>query len=116
MDTFEGERTSTGECSQITQFCANQLETSTPSPHPPSKGLGIWTFEDWIVQFPVPLDQNSVQMPYPIVGFVCQMPLLKNNRQLLSSLVKLVDKHTNMSHAHLNDDAVYKNTTLYWNY
>ena len=93
MDTFEGRRTSTGECSQITQFWANQLETSTP---PPQQCLGIWTFEDWIIQFPVPLGQNSVQMPYTIVGFVCQMPLLKNNRQLLSSLVKLVDKHTNI--------------------
>ena len=32
--------------------------------------------------------------PYVIVGFVCQMPLLKNNsRRLLSSLIKLVYKH-----------------------
>ena len=31
------------------------------------------------------------KMPYLIVGFVCQMPLLKNNRlRLLSSLTKLV--------------------------
>lgn len=81
----------------------------------PSRGQspGILTFEDWIVQILVPASQNSVQIPYPIVGFVCQMPLLKNNRQLLSSLVKLVDKHTNMSHDHLHDDAIYKNTTLY---
>ena len=43
-------------------------------------------FKDWIVQIPALLGQNSVQMPYPIVGFVCQMPLLKNNRRRLLSL------------------------------
>ena len=51
----------------------------------------IWTLEDWIVQIPAPYGQTGVQMPYLIVGFVCQMPLLKNNRRrLLSSLIKLV--------------------------
>ena len=38
---------------------------------------GIWTFEDWIFQI----------SSYPVVGFVCQMPLLKKNRrQFLSSV------------------------------
>ena len=60
-------------------------------PPPPGQTPGIWTFEDWIVQIPAPYGQNGVQMPYLIVGFVCQMPLLKNNRlRLLSSLTRLV--------------------------
>ena len=32
-------------------------------------------------KFPLPSGQNGIQMLYPIVGFVCQMPLLKNNRR-----------------------------------
>ena len=50
-----------------------------PPPPPPGQTPGIWTFEDRIVQIPAPSGQNGVQMPYLIVGFVCQMPLLKNN-------------------------------------
>ena len=38
---------------------------------PPGQATGIWTFEDQIVQIPAPSGQNSVQMPYPVVGFVC---------------------------------------------
>lgn len=58
-----------------------------PSPIPP----GIQTFDDWMVQIPAPSGQNIVQMPYPIVGFVCQIPLLKNNRRrlLLSLIINL---------------------------
>ena len=60
----------------------------SPPPPPPEQTPGIWTFEDWIVQIPAPSGQNGVQMPYPIVGFVCHT-LLKNNRcRLLSSLIK----------------------------
>ena len=64
--------------------------------HPPTPGQtpGIWSCEDWIVQIPAPLSQNGVQIPYPIVGYVCQMPFLKNNRcQLLSSLMQLLYNH-----------------------
>ena len=38
----------------------------------------FWTFKDWVVQIPAPSGQNGVQVPYHIVGFVCQMPFLKN--------------------------------------
>ena len=59
--------------------------------HSPWKTTGIWTLEYWIVQIPAPSGQNGVQMPYPIVGFVGQMPLLKSNcRKLQSSLIRLV--------------------------
>ena len=59
-------------------------------PPPPGESPGIWTFEDWIVQIPAPSGQKF-QMPYPIVGLVSQMPLLKNNRRpFLSSVIKLV--------------------------
>ena len=57
----------------------------------PGQGPATSTFEDWIVQIPGPCGQNSVEMPYPIFGFVYQMPLLKNTRRrLLSSLMKLL--------------------------
>ena len=39
--------------------------------------------EVWLVQITGPLGQNCVQMTYPIIGFVCQMPLLKRNRRRL---------------------------------
>ena len=39
----------------------------------PGQTPGIWTFENWIVQIPAPSGQNRVQMPYPIVGFVCEI-------------------------------------------
>ena len=48
------------------------------------------------LKFPPPSGQSSVHIPYPFVGFVCQMPLLKNNlRRLLSSLINFVYKHAN---------------------
>ena len=76
-------------------LCADQLETSTPSPLPQTKPrhLNIWRLERSNSR---PSDQNSVQMPYPIVGFVCQMHLLKSNRRrLLLSLIKHMYKHDN---------------------
>ena len=42
-------------------------------PTPSGQNPGIWTFENWIVQIPVPSGQNGVQMPHPIVGFVCEI-------------------------------------------
>ena len=70
----------------------------------PGQSPGIWTFEDWIIQISAPSGQNSVQMLYPIVGFVCQMPILKNNRRrLLLSLIELVHKHANTSRNPLYD-------------
>ena len=68
---------------------ADYLETSTPFHH--GQTLGIWTFDNYN-----PSGQNGVQMPNPIVGFVSQMPLFKNNRlRLLLSLIKLVYKLAN---------------------
>ena len=73
---------------------ARQRETSTSLL--PGQTPGIRSFEDWIVQIPTRSGQNGVQMPYPIVGFVGQMLLFKNNcSRLLSSLIGLVYKHTN---------------------
>ena len=44
-------------------------------PPPPFQAKpGISAFGDGIVQIPALSGQNSVQMPYPIVEFVCQMP------------------------------------------
>ena len=39
---------------------------------------GIWTFENWLVQILVPLDQRAIQMPNPSAEFDDQMPLPKN--------------------------------------
>ena len=63
----------------------------------PRQSPGTWTIEDWITQNPAPSGQSSVHIPYPFVGFACQMPLLKNNlRRLLSSLlINFVYKHAN---------------------
>ena len=43
-------------------------------PHPLQAKPGISAFGDGIVQIPALPGQNSVQMPYAIVAFVCQMP------------------------------------------
>ena len=51
--------------------------TNSKLQHPPSPlqaKPGISAFGDGIVQIPALSGQNSVQMPYPIVEFVCQMP------------------------------------------
>ena len=70
----------------------SKLQPQLPSPgHIP----GILNFEDWIVQIPAPSGQNGVQMPYPIVGFVCQTLLKSNRRRLLLSEIKLLYKHAN---------------------
>ena len=75
MRRFSG-KGSTKVCSQ-SGLCGNAPINS-----------GISTFEDWIVQVPAPSGQNGVQMPYPIVGFVCHTLLKKNRRRLLLSLIK----------------------------
>ena len=82
--------------------------------HSPGKARVFELLKIGSFKFP-PSCQNSVHMPYPIVGFVSQMPLLKNNnncRWLLSCLIELVYKHTNTSCDPSHDDAIYKNTTL----
>ena len=62
-----------------------------PSPPPPGKARAVELLKIGSFQIPAPSGQNSVQIPYPIVEFVCQMPLLKNNRcPFLSSVIKLV--------------------------
>ena len=66
----------------------------------------------WIVQIPAPLGQNSVQTPYPVVGFLCRMPLLNNNRRRLLSSIKLVYKHANTSRDPFYYDAVCEHTSL----
>ena len=72
----------------MSKLCAGPFETSTSRPQS-GQGPGIWTFDDWIVQIPGPSGQNGVQIPHLIVGFVCQMPLLKNSRRRLLSCVHL---------------------------
>ena len=64
---------------------------SPPLPPPPGKARAFELLKIGSFQIPAPSGQNSVQIPYPIVEFVCQMPLLKNNRcPFLSSVIKLV--------------------------
>ena len=43
---------------------------NTPFP-PPGQSPGIGTFVEWILQFPDPVGQNSVQMPYPGLSVQC---------------------------------------------
>ena len=42
-------------------------------PPAPRKNPGFWTLENWIVHISAPSGQNGVQMPYPIIGFVCEI-------------------------------------------
>ena len=99
-------------------ICADQLETSTPPPPPPpGKPRAFELLKIGSFKFPPP--RAKMVFKCLIVGFVCQMPLLKNNRcRLLSSLTKLVYKHANTFRDPLYDGAVftdfsyYKNTTL----
>ena len=80
-------------------------------PHLPGKARAFELLKLWIVQIPTRLSQNSVQVPYSIVGFVCQMPLLKNNSPVGCNKA-CVETCQHMSRDPLYDDAVYKNTTL----
>ena len=72
-----------------TYLCADEIETSTSSQGKPQAfellkiGSGV--------QIPAPLGPKWYSNePYHIFGFVCQMPLLKNNRpRFLSSVTKL---------------------------
>ena len=61
------------------------------------------------MQISAPSGENSVQMPHPTVGFVCQMPLLRNNRRRLLSFL-ITCQH--MSRDPLYDDAVFTRLDL----
>ena len=99
-------------------LCAYQFEASTsPLPRANPPNLNFCKLDRSNSR---PSGQIGVQMPYPVVGFVCQMPLFKNNRcRLLSSLIKLEYKHADtyfvtlyMMMMLLPDVIYYKNTTL----
>ena len=49
------------------------INSKLQHPPPPRQTPGIWTFENWIVQIPAPSGKNGVQMPYSMVGFVCEI-------------------------------------------
>ena len=64
--------------------CIDNAPIKSKLQHPQGK-----TFDDWIVQIPAPWAKMVIQMP---VGFVRQIPLLKNNRRRsLSSVIKSVN-------------------------
>lgn len=50
-----------------------------------------------IIQISAPSGQNGVQMPYVIVGFVCQIPFLKKNNLQIQVVCNraCVSKHAN---------------------
>ena len=55
-------------------MCKVPIKSKLQHPLPPAgQTPGIWTFENWIAQIPAPSGQNGVQMPYPTVGFVCEI-------------------------------------------
>ena len=56
-------------------------------PTPPGKPRAFELLK--IVQILAASRQNGVQMPYSIVGFVCQMPLLKNNCRRLFKIIDI---------------------------
>ena len=68
------------------ELCADQIETSTSPPLRKPRAFEL--LKTGSFKFPPPRGQNGVQIPYPIVGFVSQIPLLKSNRlRLLSTLL-----------------------------
>ena len=81
---------------QCEKGITNALINSKLQHPPPGKTPGILAFEEWIVQIPTPSGQNGVQIPYPIVGFICQMPLLNNNCRWLPRFLSLQSKIINI--------------------
>ena len=60
-------------------------------PFPTRQTPGIRTFEDWIVKFPPPRPKMVLKYLILSPDFVCEMPLLKNNRRrFVSSVIKFV--------------------------
>ena len=59
--------------------------------HPPPPGKPV--------EIPNHSSQNGVEMPHPMVVFVCQTPLLKNSRRRFhASVIKLVNIHCTSRH------------------
>ena len=74
-------------------LCADQIETSTspPPPPPPGKPRAFELFKIGLFKFPPPWAKMVFKCPTLSSHFVCQMPLLKNNRRrFLLSVIKLV--------------------------
>ena len=65
----------------------------------PLPSPGIWIFEDLIVQIQVLLGQSSVEMSYPIIGSVRQMPLLTLEQWIMSSAHTFIGKGCETGHA-----------------
>ena len=86
-------------------YCALYAPIQSKLQHPPSPGQGkdIGSFEDWIVQIPSLSGQNGVQMPDPIVGFVCK-------EQSLSAPVvcKKACEHLRYAETSLQDGKLFK--------
>ena len=53
----------------------NFLLQHLPPPPPFTNPSGIWAFEDWFIQIPVPLGLNCIQMLYPIAELNGEIPL-----------------------------------------
>ena len=80
-------------------ICIDNAPINLKLQHSPTPGQtpGIWTFEDWIaVQIPAPSIQNGVQMPYRVVGFVCQMPRLKEQSSSAPVVMRLSNRNFNI--------------------
>ena len=78
-------RASSRHAQSFLSAVADQIKTSTSPPTPQANPEHLKLLKIGSFKFP-PSSQNGVQMPYPIVGFVCQMPLLKSNCRRFSKL------------------------------
>ena len=75
--------------SLVVMHRSNRIFKLNPHPWANPEHLIFWRLGDWNSR-PHLAKMVFLKMPYPIVGFVCQLPLLKNNRWFLSSVIKLV--------------------------
>lgn len=73
-----------------TLLCAINRNFKIPRPILPEKPKAFELLKIGSLKLPSPRGQNGVQMHYPIVGFACQMSLLKNNPQFLWSVIRLL--------------------------
>ena len=81
----------TGTLLGLISQCADQVKTSTSPPPPPGKPRAFELFKIGSFKFPPPRAKMVFKCPTLSSHFVCQIPLLKNNRRrFLSSVRKLV--------------------------
>ena len=69
---------------RISFYAPIKWKLQHPPGQPPVESPGIWTFEVWVVQIPIPRVKTGVQMPHLKVILGDQMPLPRTNMAKMS--------------------------------